>query len=115
MLTNNGVIYTQCQGDALNVIDNSYGNTRRGMSFGEALDKLLIASIGIIFVWFGLRLENLTTKVEQLLTAMATTTAKQDSAFQRIESNDKRIDKLEETVTAHAKEDAATLRLLRNK
>lgn len=79
----------------------------RKMGLSEWLDRLLIGAVAAIFIWFGTRIDNLSIKVESLLTAMATTIAKQDSTDKRIEANEKHIDMVESDLKEHFKEDRA--------
>ena len=78
---------------------------RRKMTLGDWMDRLLIGAVAAIFIWFGTRIEHLTTKVENLLQAMATTVAKQDSADKRIDYVEKHIATIEEDMKDHFKED----------
>lgn len=71
-------------------------HNRRRMTFGEATDRLLLAAMGAIFLWFGAKVDDLTKKVENLLQTMSAVVAKQDMG-------EKRLDKLESVLDDHVR------------
>ena len=79
--------------------------TERRATLGYWLDRLLIGSVGLIIIWFGGKLEMLTTTVQQLCVTMAANGVEIRSANQRIDRLQFEQDGLKESYENHLRED----------
>ena len=71
---------------------------RRAMGLGEWTDKIVIVSLGCIFIWFGSKVETLTDKVQTLCETMAAITVE-------LRSTKDETTRLRDDFQAHVKED----------
>lgn len=73
------------------------------MVLGDWLDKLLVAAIGAIFIWFGAKVEDLTKKVANLCETMAAVTVE-------LKTNKEQVDRLRFDFDRHQEEDRKAFR-----
>lgn len=79
--------------------------TERRATLGPWLDRILIGSVGLIILWFGGELKNLTKTVQDLCVTMAANQVELRVANQQAERNRLDIDKLRADYETHLRED----------
>jgi hypothetical protein len=73
------------------------------MGIGDWADKILIGAVGAIFIWFGMKVNTLTDKVQALCETMSALTVE-------MSNNKSETDRLRADFAAHVREDRINTR-----
>lgn len=76
---------------------------RRRMTWGDAMDRLLIGSVGIIVFFAGRELSKMTDAIHEIKTQVATLLANQDAARLTDVNHEGRIARLEDRIIKDGK------------